>query len=357
MLLLASLLLYSFSNAHIRKKAERRIDMEKNVVLIDDEASLRRHVALGLMQKGYYTEPCENGMKGLETLKTFKTKKTPLDCAIVDVRLPDIDGIKLLKVIKLNYPNLPVIIITGHGNQAIEEEVKAQNADGYLEKPFTMEELTELLAQVPAPAAKAEVEEAIAPATSHSAYALVTLDATANLLTAYRKLYFQENVLYCDAIRGDHDLMLLLQAETPEGIQEVVAQQIKTVEGVKGVSLLSVDSPMLGDAVNDIIGSVDKSLGPEKEEGEVYTNQTARTRTSAYVLLEIEKEKLESIYPALYFDDQVVYCDCTRGKYDIVLLMKGTSFADIDNTIKNKFKQMDGVLRIREWPIITLLEM
>ena len=331
--------------------------MDKNVLLIDDEASLRRHVTLGLMQKGYYTEPCENGMKGLETLQMFKTKRTPLDCAIVDIRLPDIDGIKLLKVIKLNYPNLPVIIITGHGDQAIEEEVKAQNADGYLEKPFTMEELTDLLAQVPAPAAKTEIQEAIAPVRSYSAYALVTLDDDANLLGAYRNLYFQENVLYCDAIRGDHDLMLLLQAETPEGMQEVVAKQIKTVEGVTDVSLLSVDSPMFGDTVNDIIGSVDKALGREKEEGEVYTNQTARTRTSAYVLLEIEKEKLESIYPALYFDDQVVYCDCTRGKYDIVLLMKGTSFADIGNTIRNKFKQMDGVLRIKEWPIITLFEM
>jgi len=331
--------------------------MEKNVLLIDDEASLRRHVTLGLMQKGYYTEPCENGMKGLETLQMFKTKRTPLDCAIVDIRLPDIDGIKLLKVIKLNYPGLPVIIITGHGDQAIEEEVKAQNADGYLEKPFTMEELTELLAQVPAPAAKAEAEEATAPVQSYSAYALVTLDGAANLLDAYRKLYFQENVLYCDAIRGDHDLMLLLQAETAERIQDVVEKQIKTIEGVMDVSLLSVDAPMFGDNVNDIIGSVDKALGREKEEGEVYTIQTARTRTSAYVLLEIEKEKMESIYPALYFDDQVVYCDCTRGKYDIVLLMKGTSFADIGNTIKNKFKQMDGVLRIKEWPIITLLEM
>lgn len=329
--------------------------MEKNVLLIDDEASLRRHVTLGLMQKGYYTEPCENGMKGLETLQTFKAKRTPLDCAIVDIRLPDIDGIKLLKVIKLNYPNLPVIIITGHGDHAIEEEVKAENADGYLEKPFTMEELTELLASVPVPVAKAE--EVTAPVQSCSAYALVTLDGGANLLETYRKLYFKENVLYCDAIRGDHDLMLLLQAETTEGIQEVVETQIKAIEGVADVSLLTVDSPMFGDNVHDIIGSVDKALGREKEEGEVYTNQAARTRTSSYVLLEIEKEKMESIYPALYFDNQVVYCDCTRGKYDIVLLMKGTSFAEIDNTIKNKFKQMDGVLRIKEWPIITLFEM
>lgn len=331
--------------------------MEKKVLLIDDEASLRRHVTLGLMQKGYYTEPCENGMKGLETLDMFKRKRTPLDCAIVDVRLPDIDGIKLLKVIKLNYPQLPVIIITGHGDEAVEQAVKAQQADGYLEKPFTMEELTELLAQVPTPATKDAVEEATAPVQSYSAYALVTLDANANLVEAYRNLYFQENVLYCDAIRGDHDLMLLLQAETPEAIQELVDTKIKTVEGVTDVTPLNVDSPMFGENVIDIIGSVDKALGREKEESEVYTNQTARARTSAYVLLEIEKEKLESIYPALYFDDQVVYCDCTRGKYDIVLLMKGTSFTEIGNTVRNKIKQLDGVLRVKEWPIITLLDM
>ncbi|HVN23969.1 MAG TPA: response regulator [Syntrophorhabdales bacterium] len=331
--------------------------MEKKVLLIDDEASLRRHVTLGLMQQGYYTEPCENGMKGLETLNMFKRKNTPLDCAIVDVRLPDIDGIKLLKVIKLNYPQLPVIIITGHGDAAVEEAVKAERADGYLEKPFTMEELTELLEQVPTPAPAPKKEETTAPVQSYSAYALVTLDAKADILEAYRTLYFQENVLYCDAIRGDHDLMLLLQAETPEAIREVVDTKIKMVKGVTDITMLNVDSPMFGENVVDIIGSVDKALGREKEEGEVYSNQTARTRTSSYVLLEIEKEKLASIYPSLYFDDQVVYCDCTRGKYDIVLLMKGTSFAEIGNIVKNKFKQMDGVLRVKEWPIITLLEM
>ena len=46
--------------------------MEKKVLLIDDEASLRRSVSMGLMQKGYQTEPCENGMKALGTLETYQ---------------------------------------------------------------------------------------------------------------------------------------------------------------------------------------------------------------------------------------------------------------------------------------------
>lgn len=49
-----------------------------------------------------------------------------------------------------------------------------------------------------------------------------------------------------------------------------------------------------------------------------------------------------------------MYCDYMRGKYGIVMLMKGSSFADVGNTINNGFKLMDGVLRIKEWPGITL---
>ena len=66
---------------------------------------------------------------------------------------------------------------------------------------------------------------------------------------------------------------------------------------------------------------------------------------------------MENIYPTLYLNDQVVSCDCAKGKYDIVLLMQGTSFAEIDRNIRKKIKPLDGVLRIKESPIIKLFEM
>ncbi|MCX5806686.1 MAG: response regulator [Proteobacteria bacterium] len=335
--------------------------MERNVLLIDDEASLRRHVSMGLMQKGYHTEPCENGMKALQTLETLKKRNVPLDCAIVDVRLPDIDGLKLLKVIKFNYPQLPLIVITGYGTQTIADAVKTEHVAAYLEKPFTMEDLTEALETIPQEAQEAEVTKPVPierPSTAQfmTAYAMVTLDTSANLMKVYRQLYFHENVLYCDAIRGDYDLILLLHADTLEAIDNIMENEIKTIAGVADTSLLFVETPIFEENVHSIIGSVDKALGRDKGESEVDANQTARIRASSYVTLEIEKEKLEAIYPALYFNDQVVNCDCTRGKYDIMLLMKGSSFSEIGNTIKNKFKSLDGVLRIKEWPIITLFE-
>lgn len=71
--------------------------MGKSVLLIDDEASLRRTVAMGLMQRGYRTEPCENGMKALHTLETFKKNQVALDYAIVDVSFPISTDLNSLK--------------------------------------------------------------------------------------------------------------------------------------------------------------------------------------------------------------------------------------------------------------------
>jgi CheY-like chemotaxis protein len=335
----------------------RRDIMEKKVLLIDDEASLRRSVTMGLMQKGYKTEPCENGMKALGTLETYQKKAMPFSCAVVDIRLPDIDGIKLLKVIKLNYPQLPVIIITGHGGEGVAEQAKA--ADAYLEKPFDTEQLAKLLEELEPKAEgapEAPVREETARKEAVSMYALVSVDRTASLLETYRKLYFHPNVLYCDATRGDCDIVLLLQAPTADMIKDLVDNEIKTMDGVGEITLMAVETPMLGDNVINIMGAVDKALGRDKNESEAASAQAARLRISSYVMLEVEKEKLEAVYPALYFDDQVVNCDYTDGRFNIVLLMRGTSFTEIENTIRNKFKTLDGVLRIKEYPIITLFE-
>jgi hypothetical protein len=129
-----------------------------------------------------------------------------------------------------------------------------------------------------------------------------------------------------------------------------------SIDGVTEVSLLSVDIPMFGENVINIMGSVDKALGRDKGENTVAPNQTTRTRVSSYVMLEAEKEKMEAIYPALYFSEQVVNCDCTDGRFNIVLLMKGTSFSEIENMTRSRFKTIEGVLRIKEYPIITLFE-
>lgn len=333
--------------------------MDKKVLLIDDEDSLRRTLSLGLMQKGYDTEPCENGMKALKTLETFKEKNLPLDCVVLDVKLPDIDGIKLLKVIKFNYPSLPVIMITAYGSEEVREDAKLERADAFLEKPFAIDELTHLLETLPAPEKETRPAEANQPdqaeGKARSAYMMLTFDETANLPEVYQRLYMHENVLYCDATRGDFDLVLLLQAESSGRIAEVAEKQIRSIPGLKEAHLMPVETPVLSDQISRIMGSVDQALG--RAENQAMNAHDFRSSAFSYVLLEIEKEKLESVFPVLSFADQVVTCDYTSGRYNVVLLMRGPSFSQIDQSIQRTIKPLDGVLRIKKCPVIKIMEM
>jgi CheY-like chemotaxis protein len=300
-------------------------------------------------------------MKGLQSLEASRGKKVAPHYVVIDVRLPDIDGIKLLKVIKFTYPELPVVVITGFGSETTEADARSEKADAYLEKPFTADELAKIFAEIPQKTAAADVaeKESAEPGAekSVSAYVLMNFTAEANLSEVYQDMYFMDNVLYCDAIKGEFDMALLLQAAKLSDLHAVVDSKIKKLPGVKDICFMPVETPSLSASANSIIGTVDKALGREKENPETPNNANFWKSASSYVFLEIEKEKLENIFPTLYMNDQVVSCDHIKGKYDIVLLMQGASFAEIDRNIQNKIKPLDGVLRIKESPIIKLFEM
>lgn len=235
--------------------------MGKKVLVVDDESSLRRMVAFALMQRGYEPELCENGMKGLQALEASKKNNTPLDFAIIDVRLPDMDGLELLKAIKADYPTIPVVVITGHGKEQVGEEVR--NADGFLEKPFDMDELAKILDEMPEPKTQDVPKDRPSTGQTYSSYVLVALDPGVNLMDVYRILIKTEDVVFCDAVRGE-DLMALVRAESPERIKAVIDEKILTIPGVAEVASLNVDAPLTADNIGDIVGAVDREIGEGK---------------------------------------------------------------------------------------------
>ncbi len=121
------------------------------VLLIDDERALRRNLSVGLMQRGYEMVPCQDGFSALNTLDMHASRGIPVDCVVTDIVLPDIDGLKLLKVIKSRYPQLPVFVISGYADESTPTIVEKEHGDGFLEKPFGAEELVKLLQKAKSP--------------------------------------------------------------------------------------------------------------------------------------------------------------------------------------------------------------
>jgi len=91
--------------------------MEKRILLVDDEAAIRRTLSLMLLQMGYDVEPCEDGISALKKLDLYEKNKIKFDSIVLDVRLPDIDGIKLGKIIRSKFPQICIVYITGYADQ------------------------------------------------------------------------------------------------------------------------------------------------------------------------------------------------------------------------------------------------
>ena len=164
-----------------------------------------------------------------------------------------------------------------------------------------------------------------------------------------------DNVLYCDAAKGDYDIFLLAQADRMEDLREMCDQKIKTMKGIKSVDILEVSRPVLNDTTAAIITAAEDAFS--EESAEAVKNRILDQRVSSYLLLDVEREKMEEIYPTLRLDENVVYCDYTTGKYNLVLFVTGCYFDEIDRFIQEKIVNMDGVLKVKEYPVINLYEM
>jgi two-component system response regulator PilR (NtrC family) len=107
-----------------------------NILIVDDDLSLRKMLAFVLAKEGYRVEEAVNGVDALKKLKGRN-----FDLVISDIRMPDLNGIELLKKIKTHDHDLPVIMITAYATTNDAIEAMKLGAEDYIMKPFSLEEL------------------------------------------------------------------------------------------------------------------------------------------------------------------------------------------------------------------------
>ena len=110
--------------------------MEKviKILIIDDDIDLGRLLVNCLMKKDYQPTYVENGILGLEKMKTIK-----FDLIILDIMLPEIDGFSVMKSIR-EISNIPVLMLTAKSEERDKVKGLQLGADDYLTKPFGIDE-------------------------------------------------------------------------------------------------------------------------------------------------------------------------------------------------------------------------
>jgi DNA-binding NtrC family response regulator len=113
----------------------------ETVLVVDDEKNILLTVSRALAMEGYAAETASGGREALEKIAAL-----PVDVVVMDVRMPDLDGLAVLQRAREARPGLPVIIMSGHGSIETVRQAFRLGAFDYLEKPITEKE--KLLAAV-----------------------------------------------------------------------------------------------------------------------------------------------------------------------------------------------------------------
>ena len=108
------------------------------ILIIDDDENIRKVLTTILEDEGYDVESVDTAKKAIE-----RTRRKFYNLALIDIRLPDMEGIELLTKMKNTTPKIRKIIITGYPTLQNAVEAVNRGADAYIMKPFDMEKVLE----------------------------------------------------------------------------------------------------------------------------------------------------------------------------------------------------------------------
>jgi two-component system KDP operon response regulator KdpE len=105
------------------------------ILIVDDEPPIRKLLRMGLSTQGYETLEAASGKAALELLA-----QQP-DLIILDLGLPDIEGLELLRTLRARSERVPIVVLSSRGDEAGKVQALDLGADDYVTKPFGMDEL------------------------------------------------------------------------------------------------------------------------------------------------------------------------------------------------------------------------
>lgn len=125
-----------YSPAHNTTSPTKADGTALKILVVDDEASLTDLLKMALKYEGWEVETASNGKEALEKVDSFQP-----DAMVLDVMMPDLDGMQVLTMMRANNNDTPVLFLTA--KDSVEDRIKGLTAGGddYVTKPFSLEEV------------------------------------------------------------------------------------------------------------------------------------------------------------------------------------------------------------------------
>jgi len=116
------------------------LDKHARILIVDDDETIRTTMKAILEDEGYLVDLASTGEEAIQL-----TMKTTYNIALLDIRLPDMEGVELLKLMRDNVPRTRKVMVTGYPSMQNAIAALNKNADAYLLKPLDNEKLLNLV--------------------------------------------------------------------------------------------------------------------------------------------------------------------------------------------------------------------
>jgi len=111
---------------------------KRRILVVDDEPLVRESCERIFRERGYEVETAASGEEGLD-----RSQRAYFDCALIDLKMPDMDGMDIVRRARASRTNMAVLIITGHGALETAAEATRLGVDDYLCKPFEPDQIVD----------------------------------------------------------------------------------------------------------------------------------------------------------------------------------------------------------------------
>jgi len=118
------------------------MDKQSRILVVDDDETIRTTMKAILQDEGYTVDLAATGKEAIQ-----KTQEKSYNVALLDIRLPDMEGVELLKLLKDGVPRTRKIMVTGYPSMQNAISALNKNADAYLLKPVDVEKLLNTVKQ------------------------------------------------------------------------------------------------------------------------------------------------------------------------------------------------------------------
>lgn len=196
-----------------------------SVLIVDDEPMMRQSTQLVLQRHGFEVTTADSGRAGRESIDRLRP-----EVVLLDVKLPDMDGIDLLKEIKTLSPESEVIVMTGYGTVESAVDAMKSGAFHYITKPFQLDDLLNLLA-------KAREHHALRQENLELKRQLQTLSGFENFIGSSEKM---QKIFSLIRRVADTDSTVLITGESGTG-KELVARALHNLSRRRDKLLVAVN--------------------------------------------------------------------------------------------------------------------